>query len=260
MRLQLSIGQIDLQLGAPEENFQKIEALSTEAARSGSQLIVFPELWSTAYALERWRELACPMDTGMFARLSELARTKKIAIAGSLLERDGERAFNTMALYGADGELVGSYRKVHLVPMLDEQRWLEPGDRLSLVQTDWGLTGLGICYDLRFPEMWRRYAVDGAKLLLIPAEWPSQRAEHWKTLLRARAIENQVFVVACNRIGETKGVVFAGHSVVVDPWGDTVIEGSHDREELLTTEIDFGRVDEIRTNIPVFTSRRPEIY
>jgi len=260
MKLQISLGQIDLDLGAVEKNFRRIRDYTELAARHGSQLVVFPELWSTAYDLENWRNHACELGKEMFGRLSSLAREHQIAIAGSILESHDGQAFNTMALYGADGSLVGSYRKVHLVPMLDEPRWLTPGDGLALVNADWGWTGLGICYDLRFPEMWRRYAIDGAKLLIIPAEWPNRRAEHWRTLLRARAIENQVFIAACNRVGETKGELFAGRSSVIDPWGDTLIEGDCGDERLLTVQIDLGRVDEIRSSIPVFKGRRTDLY
>ncbi len=111
-----------------------------------------------------------------------------------------------------------------------------------------------------FPEMWRRYAIEGAKLIIIPAEWPNRRAEHWRTLLRARAIENQVFIAACNRVGETKGELFAGRSAIVDPWGETLVEGDRSSELLLTVQVDLERVDEIRSSIPVFEGRRTDLY
>lgn len=260
MKLRLSLGQIDLRLGLVEENFERIVAFTEEAARRGSQLVVFPELWSTAYDLENWERHADILGEGMFQRLASLARQHRIAIAGSILEKEHGRAYNTFALHGAAGDLQAVYRKVHLVPMLDEPRWLAAGDRLALVESEWGKTGVGICYDLRFPEMWRRYAVDGARLMIIPAEWPARRAEHWRTLLRARAIENQVYIVACNRVGESKGELFAGRSAILDPWGDAVIEGSETNEELLSAEIDLTRVDEIRARIPVFASRRSDLY
>lgn len=260
MKLQLSLGQIDVRLGAVEENFDRVSAFTDEAARRGSRLVVFPELWSTAYDLENWPKHADALGQGMFERLGALARQHRIAVAGSILEAKDGRAYNTLVVYGAGGDLEGLYRKVHLVPMLDEPRWLAAGDRLSLVEPEWGKTGLGICYDLRFPEMWRRYAVDGARLLLIPAEWPARRAEHWKTLLRARAIENQVYIAACNRVGESKGELFAGRSAVLDPWGDVVIEAGETAEALLSVEIDLSRVDEIRARIPVFAGRRSDLY
>ncbi len=249
-----------LRLGHPEKNFERVRDWSADAARRGSALVVFPELWSTAYDLENWRQHAVPLGDGMFARLSALAKEQSIAIASSILEVKDDRAYNTFVLYDARGEQRGLYRKVHLVPMLDEPKWLTAGDALTLVDMEWGRTGLGICYDLRFPEMWRTYALGGARLLLLPAEWPSRRAYHWQTLLRARAIENQVFIAACNRVGESKGEVFAGQSVVIDPWGEALVEGDGETEALLTAEIDLAKVDDVRQRIPVFKDRRPELY
>jgi predicted amidohydrolase len=258
--MQLSLGQMHLHLGEPEKNFEPVRAWTAEAARRGSQLVVFPELWPTAYDLENWRRHADPLGEGMFARLSALAREHHIAIASSVLELRHERAYNTFALYDADGGLVAVYRKVHLVPMLDEPKWLAAGDALQMAEAEWGMMGLGICYDLRFPEMWRKYALGGARLFLLPAEWPSRRTAHWQTLLRARAIENQVFVAACNRVGESKGEVFAGKSAVIDPWGDAVVEAGPEAEALLTAEIDLGKVDDIRQRVPVFKDRRADLY
>jgi predicted amidohydrolase len=258
--MQLSLGQMHLHLGETETNFARVREWTAEAARRGSALVVFPELWPTAYDLENWPRHADVLGEGMFARLSELARTNRIAIASSVLEKKDGRAYNTFALYDARGELIATYRKVHLVPMLDEPKWLAAGDALTLVEAEWGMTGLGICYDLRFTEMWRRYALGGARLMLLPAEWPARRAYHWQTLLRARAIENQVFVAACNRVGESKGETFAGKSAVIDPWGEALVEGGAENEALLTAEIDLARVEDIRARIPVFKDRRPDLY
>jgi predicted amidohydrolase len=260
MKLNLSLGQMHLYLGEAEKNFERAREWTAEAARRGSALVLFPELWPTAYDLENWRKHADPLGEGMFARLSALARENRIAIASSILEAKAGRAYNTLALYDARGELLAVYRKVHLVPMLDEPRWLAAGGSLQLAETEWGRTGLGICYDLRFPEMWRRYALAGARLFVLPAEWPSRRAAHWQTLLRARAIENQVFVAACNRVGESKGEVFAGKSAVIDPWGEAVVEAGSEAEALLTAEIDLGSADDIRARVPVFSDRRPDLY
>lgn len=258
--MQLSLGQMHLHLGETEKNFQHVREWTAEAARRGSALVVFPELWSTAYDLENWPKHADALGEGLFARLASLAREQRIAIASSVLEKKDGRAYNTFALYASTGALTGVYRKVHLVPMLDEPKWLAAGDALTLVETEWGMTGLGICYDLRFPELWRKYALGGARLMLIPAEWPSRRAHHWQTLLRARAIENQVFIAACNRVGESKGETFAGKSAVIDPWGDALVEGGAENEALLTAEIDLAKVEDVRRRIPVFKDRRADLY
>jgi omega-amidase len=258
--MQISLGQMDLRLGDPEANFARVRDLTGEAARLGSALVVFPELWSTAYDLEHWPVHADPLGEGMFARVAALAAEHRIAIAGSLLEKRDGRAYNTFTLYEAGGRQVAVYRKVHLVPMLDEPRWLAAGDQLTLAEPAWGKTGLGICYDLRFPELWRQYAVAGARLLLIPAEWPRARARHWQTLLRARAIENQAFVAGCNRVGQSQGETFAGLSAIIDPSGEVLVEGDGDSQGLLTAQIDLAGADDIRRRIPVFLNRRPDLY
>jgi omega-amidase len=259
MKLSLSLGQMNVQLGEPEANFARVSAWTAEAARRGSALVLFPELWSTGYDLENWRRHASPPGEGMFTRLAALAGQHHIALGGSVLEvRDG-RAYNAFALFDADGTLSATYRKTHLFRLMDEEKWLAPGEKLELVEADWGLTGLGVCYDLRFPELFRNYALRGARLVLLPAEWPARRAYHWQTLLRARAIENQMFLAGCNRVGESKGEVFGGGSAVIDPWGEAVVEGGSG-ETLLTAEIDLDQVDAVRQRIPVFKDRRPEIY
>ena len=125
--------------------------------------------------------------------------------------------------------------------------------------TPWGPAGGAICYDLRFPELFRRYALDGALFCLLPSEWPHPRLAHWRTLLRARAIENQMFVVACNRVVETGDNRFFGHSAVIDPWGETLVEGD-ESEVLLFATLDTALVADVRQRIPVFADRRPAAY
>jgi len=259
MKLSLSLGQMHIHLGEPEKNFERVREWTVEAARRGSALILFPELWSTGYDLENSSRYAAPLGEGLFARLSALAKEQRVALGGSILEAREGRAYNCFALFDKNGQLAAVYRKVHLFRLMDEEKWLAPGEHLELVEAEWGMTGLGICYDLRFPEMFRKYALNGARLVLLPAEWPSRRAYHWQTLLRARAIENQMFIVGCNRVGESKGEHFGGGSAVIDPWGETVIEGGSS-ETLLTAEIDLDKVDEVRNRIKVFEDRRPEVY
>lgn len=262
--MRISLIQMDCRLGKPAENFDRAQEFVAEAGRRGSDLAVLPELWSTAYDLARAGELAAPLarsaaEGGWFGRLAALAQRNRLWLAGSILEvRDG-RYFNCLTVFSPDGELCGVYRKIHLFRLMQEEQYLQPGDALGAVDLPWGRAGLAICYDLRFPELFRRYALDGARLLILPAEWPNPRRAHWRTLLRARAIENQCFVAACNRVGETNGATFFGASAVIDPWGEALVEGG-DVEALLTVDVDLGRVDEIRNRIPVFLDRREDLY
>lgn len=263
-RLTISLAQMDCRLGDPDANFAHATAQIAEAARRGSDLVLLPELWSTAYALDAAASLAAPLATtpateGWFGRVAALAAAHRLYVGGSLLEvRDG-RYYNCFALYGPDGVLCGAYRKVHLFRLMDEEKYLAPGEEPVLLDLPWGKTGLAICYDLRFPELLRSYALAGARLLLIPAEWPHPRREHWRTLLRARAIENQCFVAACNRIGVTGHNTFFGASAVIDPWGAPLVEAG-EVSTLLTVTVDLALVDEVRRRIPVFEDRRADLY
>ena len=259
MRITISLGQMDVHIGEPERNMEHVREWVGEAARRGSQLVLFPELWDTGYALERAGELASRLGEGRFAEVGALAKEYGLYVAGSLMEdRDGQ-ACNCLAVFGPDGELLGAYRKLHLFRLMEEEKYLTEGDQPLSLEMPWGNTGLAICYDLRFPELFRRYALEGSRMVLLPSEWPHPRLAHWRTLLRARAIENQMYVVACNRVGTSKDAHFFGHSTIVDPWGETVIEGG-ESEMLLTAEIDLSLVEKARKRIPVFEDRRPEVY
>lgn len=264
MELIISLAQIDVTLGEPERNLARVVAMTTEAARRGSDVVVFPELWSTGYDLENAGRYATPTDEGMFAAMAGLARQHNIALVGSCLSLIAPGQYGNTAVYvNQAGANAAVYSKMHLFRLMDEDQYLTAGDRPVVVNTadsrTGGPAGLAICYDLRFPELFRRYALDGAEIVFLPAEWPHPRLAHWRTLIRARAIENQLFMVACNRVGTSKGTTFFGHSLIVDPWGETVVEGG-EGEMLLTATIDTGLVAAVREKIPVFRDRRPEQY
>ena len=260
----VSLAQMDLHIRDPEYNFALADQFMQEAVARNSDLVVFPELWHSAYALEQAVQFACsvtagPAAKGSFARFAGLAQAHQTAVAGSLLEEEEGHIYNTMVLYDAQGHLQASYRKLHLVPMLDEPRYLQAGDSLQQVQMGPHQAGLAICYDLRFPEMFRRYVLEGCQCILLSAEWPHPRGEHWRLLLRTRAIENQCFVFACNRVGTSDGISFCGHSAVIDPWGNVLVDGQ-EVEGLFTATCDLDRVAETRANIPVLQDRRPDVY
>lgn len=261
MKLRVALGQLDIALGDAAANLKTVQELAAQAAEAGAELLVLPELWGSGYLLERADELADELNTGLFASVVALARHHRLDICGSLLEWDPDegRAFNTATLYDADGMLRGSYRKIHRFGLMDEDRYLGAGDDAPLLNTGWGSVALAICYDLRFPELFRRYALEGARIVLLPSEWPAPRIEHWRTLVRARAIENQCFVIACNRVGADRANTFGGRSAVVDPWGAVLVEGG-DGPELLHATLDLDLVDEVRGRIPVWNDRRPELY
>ncbi len=260
MELTISLGQMDVALGEPERNLETVRALAAEAAARGSDLLLLPELWSSGYDLERAAEHATPVDQGVFAAVAGLARRHRLHIAGSLLGRmAGGGVGNTAVLIDPQGRILATYSKIHLFRLMAEERYLAPGHELAVAETPWGRSGLAICYDLRFPEQFRAYALAGATMLLLPAEWPHPRLDHWRTLLRARAIENQLFVAGCNRVGRSGETSFCGHSAIVDPWGEVVVEGGEEAT-LLTATIDTAQVADVRARIPIFADRRPDVY
>lgn len=258
-KLNISLAQMNIALGDVRKNYSAMEKLVVEAARRGSHLVVFPELWSTGYALDRAKELASVINSDLFTQISTLATQNKISITGSILERRGDLINNSAPFFAPNGRMLGIYRKIHLFRLMEEDQWLEPGASPLTLDLPWGKTSIAICYDLRFPELFRRYAVEGARLIVVPAEWPIERVEHWRALLVARAIENQCYILATNAAGQTGETVFGGHSMIVDPWGKIVVEAG-DAPMMVTAEIELDLVEEVRERIPILSDRRPDLY
>ncbi|MDX1689105.1 MAG: nitrilase-related carbon-nitrogen hydrolase, partial [Candidatus Promineifilaceae bacterium] len=177
MKLKISLGQMDVTLGAPDENLEKAQLLAAEAARRGSDFLVLPELWSTGYDLENAADYATPTDAGIFAEMAAIADRHNLYLLGSCLSRQGDGGAgntfaNTAVLFDPEGNALGEYSKIHLFRLMDEEKYLTGGDHLTIVDTPLGKMGLAICYDLRFPELFRAYALDGASVIFLPSEWP----------------------------------------------------------------------------------------
>lgn len=258
-QITLSLAQMDIVWGEPAANLERAEAWVVEAARRGSDLVLLPELWTSAYDLEKAAAHAVQPGTSAWERLSGLARAHSICVAGSVLREAENRIYNSALLFAPDGSLVESYDKVHLFRLMDEDRYLAPGERTPVAHLPFGRCAMAICYDLRFPELFRKYALAGAELILLPAEWPYPRLEHWRILLRARAIENQLFIAACNRVGRGGDAEFFGHSAIVDPSGRAIVE-AWESEVLLTATLDLDAIADARAVLPVFEDRRPTLY
>ena len=257
--LTIALAQMDVPQGQPEANLARAREFAAQAHRAGADLLLLPELWLHGYDLERGQEWATPLGEGGFAEMASLARDFQLHLAGSILERHAGGVSNTAVLYGPTGELLGSYRKIHLFRLMQEHHYLAPGEHATVCPTPWGATGLAICYDLRFPELFRSMALSGATLFIIPAQWPVKRVEAWLLLAKARAAENELIVVACNRVGCDDDVTFPGRSIVVDPWGNTLVEGD-DQERLLIAQADLREIDKVRRYLPVYQDRRPAAY
>ena len=181
-----------------------------------------------------------------------------MVLVGSLPEPDGEKVCNTAYVLDR-GRLAGKYRKIHLFSLMNEDRAFTGGDSWLVTDTSIGRIGVFICYDLRFPELARRLSLEGAEILVVPGEWPKPREEHWRTLLRARAIENQLFIVAANCCGVQGKLDFFGASLIIGPKGELLAEGGYEDCEPTAT-LDFSAMDQWRQQVPCFRDRKPECY
>jgi predicted amidohydrolase len=249
--------QFNIGMGEVDANLQKALAGLRRARQKDVRLAVLPEMWSTGYDYKRLAALA-EETPRVISALRQLTAELEMVVVGSLAEKEGGTIYNTAWVIDR-GEVAGSYRKLHLFSTMGEDRFLGAGDRTLVVPTSVGRLGVAICYDLRFPELFRKLALDGAEILCLPAEWPKPRQEHWRTLLRARAIENQLFVAAANCCGPQGKLDFFGMSLLISPRGDILAEGGETETEL-TALFDFEEMATYRFQIPCFRDRRPEIY
>lgn len=265
MRAAVSLVQFRVTAGDPADNLRRGEEFIAEAARRGSELVCFPEMWTTGFPWQTNARLAPSQDATIEA-IGELARRYRLWIFGSVLAPvASDRMTNLALLFDADGRIVGQYRKTHLFRPIEEDTHVVAGDQLTLVETPWGRAGFTICYDIRFPELFRTYALRGADFVFLPAAVPLVRRHHWQTLARARAIENQMFVFAVNQVGSEDlasagPTTYAGSSAIIDPAGVPLAEGNAQDEALLTATVDFSLTAATRARMNVLGDRRPELY
>ncbi|MDQ0195174.1 carbon-nitrogen family hydrolase [Paenibacillus wynnii] len=258
--MRISLIQMDIAFGNPEANYSAVELKIREAAAGAPDCLILPELWTTGYDLTRLTDIA-DTDGGITKKfISSLAKKYGINIvAGSIAKMNSDGITNSMLVFNRQGELVGEYSKLHLFGLMEEHLYLQPGESKGLFTLD-GVPSAGvICYDIRFPEWIRAHMTQGAEVLFVSAEWPLPRLSHWRALLISRAIENQCYVVACNRTGTDPANTFAGHSMIIDPWGEIVCEAS-ESEAILSGVLDLDKVRLIRQQIPIFLDRRPHLY
>jgi predicted amidohydrolase len=230
--------QLEIKSSEPRENLRR--ALELIEGSPPADLYLLPELFTTGYRLSRASKLAEEGEETLQA-LRRFAGERGSALSGSLLHPFEGGVANTGFFIDRDGTLFPFYRKIHLFKPMDEDRYLTPGREPLVWETTFGRVAMAICYDLRFPGMIRKLAHKGAGLLLVPAEWPGARLNHWRVLSCARAIENGFFVLAANRTGSSGGESFPGASRIVDPWGEILCEGDG-AEGVFSGEIDMERL------------------
>lgn len=249
--------QFTVRPGDIDGNLARVRAALRRVSDRGVRLAVLPEMWSSGFSYKNLGLLA--MRTAeIVAELQELSRTLGLVIVGSMPEPNGDRVFNTVHLIDS-GAVAGIYRKMHLFSLLGEERAFSAGDGWLLAETSVGTIGVIICYDLRFPELSRRLALEGAQIICVPAQWPRPRDEHWRTLLLARAIENQLFVVSANTCGTIGKLDFFGMSMIIGPRGEILAEAGAGETEIMA-DLSMGEIGDWRAQIPCFNDRRPELY
>lgn len=269
--ISVKVAAIQLNSGENKElNLKKATNLIRDAASQGSELVVLPEYVTYMGEDEQKVKQAETIPGETTDHFKQLAKELNIYIhAGSILEvADKHKSYNTSVLINPDGKIIAKYRKIHLYDAYIEGRvdfresdTIYPGEEIVAVETDFGTVGLTICYDLRFPELFRSLALKGAKIIFVPAAFPFYTGSaHWETLIRARAIENQCFLIAAAQIGPSKpNNLCFGHSMIVDPWG-TVLARAAEGEGIVMADIDLNRIEEVRQYIPCFSHRTPSIY
>jgi omega-amidase len=261
--MKIAAAQIACVLGDLDANVGKIRDFVSRAKDVGSELVVFPEMSDTGYSMPVIQKHATDWTRGAVPNLKNIAKEFSIAIICGVSERVEKSIYNSQVFVDANGGIVAKYRKSHLFTPapIEEHKYFSPGDQL----TDFALgefrLGLGICYDLRFPEFCRTLAVEkNVNAFIISSAWPFPRVEHLRTLATARAIENQSYVILSNRVGTDEGVTFCGSSAIIDPYGVIVAAGSTDREELISAKLSSEVIASVRKQMPIFEHRRRDLY
>ncbi|MER8046774.1 carbon-nitrogen family hydrolase [Streptomyces sp. NPDC094032] len=255
--MRASLIQIAVDPDEPVESRRARVARLVRAERGGADLVVLPELWPVgAFAYESFAAEAEPLKGPTYAAMAAAARDAEVWLhAGSIVEAAGGALYNTSLVFSPDGELVASYRKIHRFGFdKGEAVLMTAGEDLVTVDLPQLTVGVATCYDLRFPELFRGLVDAGAQAFVLPAGWPARRLGHWRLLAQARAVENQAYVLACGTAGTHAGVEQAGHSMVVDPWGEILAEAGPD-EETLRVVLDPAKVNVTREQFPALKDR-----
>jgi omega-amidase len=261
--VKIAAAQIACALGDVDANVRKMRDFSSRAKEAGADLVVFPEMADTGYVMRVIQKHATAWSEGAVPQLRGIAKTLSIGIISGVSERDGTSIYNSQVAIDATGKIAAKYRKTHLFSPapIEEHKCFSPGSELVSFAAGQFRLGLTICYDLRFPEVYRTLACEeSVNVFIISSAWPFPRVDHLRTLATARAIENQSYVILSNRVGNDDRVSFCGSTAIIDPYGVSVAAASADREELIQAEISEETLRSVRDRMPVFEHRRPELY
>lgn len=252
-----------------ERNLAKAESMIREAAKKGAQVIALPEMFNCPYSNKYFREYAEDAGGKTVGLLSSLAAELKVyLVGGSIPELDQGNVYNTSFSFGREGEIIGRHRKIHLFDIdvkggirFKESDTLTPGDSMTVIDTEYCKMGVAICYDVRFPELFRKMALEGARLVILPGAFNMTTGPaHWELTMRTRALDNQIYFAAVSPARDTEGPYQAyGNSCVANPWGEFC--GKTDaRESIVYAEIDLDYLEGIREQLPLLKHRRPALY
>lgn len=253
-----------------QTNLKLAEANLQEAAAGGAQLAVLPEMFNCPYDIHCFRDYAEEIPSGETTNhLARLARTHGLfLVGGSIPELAGELLYNTSIIFNPQGEIIARHRKIHLFDVrvkngieFTESCVLSAGDTTTLFDTPWGKIGVELCYDIRFPELTRRMAKDGARLVIIPAAFNMTTGPvHWELLFRSRALDNQIFMLGTSPARDLQASYVAyGHSLAVNPWGQ-VLAQLDEKPGILMAELDLTKIEEVREALPILKQRRDDLY
>ena len=261
--MKVAAAQISCSLGDPNSNLLKVRDFSRRAREAGVELIVFPEMTDTGYAMSVIQSHASSWNSGFVPGLQEIAAKLSIAIVCGVSEQDGASIYNSQVFVDQRGQIAAKYRKTHLyaVAPVEEQKCFVSGDTFSSFALGSLRFGFSICYDLRFPEMYRKLVVEqNVGAFIVSSAWPFPRLEHFQTLTLARAIENQSYVIVSNRVGKDDELWFCGSSAIIDPRGVAVASASADREELIEADLSEDLVLSVRGRVKSLAHRRQDLY
>lgn len=252
-----------------DESIKKADKMIRQASKNGANLIVLPEMWNCPYSSQYFKAYGESEKGKTFNFMASIAKEEGVyLVGGSIPEFADGKVFNTSFFFDPKGVLIGKHRKAHLFDIdipgrvtFIESETLTAGDKTTVVDTKFGKIGLAICYDIRFPEIFRNMALLGAEIIVLPAAFSVPTGEaHWEISLRARALDNQVYLLACSPARDDDGVYQAyGSSAIIDPWGK-IIEMAKTEETIVYGNIDLNRVEEVRSQLPLLKHRRPELY
>ena len=242
----------------PEKNLEKAEGFITHASRCGAQLICFPEQFATGWDPLSGKNVQ-DLKGNIITRLQVSAKTNRIAVIGSLREASSPCPKNTSVTIGNDGRIISTYSKIHLFSPAKENEHFFPGTDISIFTLGTLKCGLAICYDLRFPELFRIYAQKGIQVVFVPAAWPASRIRHWELFIQARAAENQMYVIGVNTTGTTPVDQYSGSSIAADPHG-IIFSRANEAEQLLFMDLDPAEVTAARSALPVENDRKDALY